>query len=251
MYVSFRWRKFSRHFDAPVTNYRTISESLPFFEDANFRTFNNSWKELFWISLIPWLNILVIFPSLLNFFMKYFFRFCAHYVTNIKTRHKTNNNWQKKSQTNMRRFVDTTSLTFDFTAIFEGTATVNFYYFGVWQRPPAATHNITAFFGWWIIFTLATSSAERSQRFVRTAKRRRFLRVNQIHLPWTFDCFPFGHVAMAVVSRDYLDGTIEVLFEFVADFSEIWHFSCARLERARAGDAMTFAFYSHVVADRL
>lgn len=148
----------------------------------------------------------------------------------------------------MRRYVNTTKLTMDFTAIFEGTVTGNFLFVGVRQRPPAATHNITAFFRWRVIFALAPSGAERSQSHIRTAKRRGFLRVNQVHFTWAFDGFPFRHVAMSVVARYHLDGTIEVLFEFVADFSEIWHFTCAGLQRAGAGDAVAFAFCAHIAA---
>lgn len=92
---------------------------------------------------------------------------------------------------------------------------------------------------------------KRAERVVRRAVIRRLFRVHQIDALRRLDGRPLRHEALTVVARDHLNRPIEALLQPIAHLVKGGHLPRARLQRARAGQAVALAVLPHVVLDRL
>lgn len=98
---------------------------------------------------------------------------------------------------------------------------------------------------------LPALGAERPQRAVGRAEGGGLLGVDEVDLAGGFDGLALGDEAVAVVAGDYLGGAVEALLEPIAHVAEGGHLAPAGFEGARAGEAVAFAFGTHVVFDCL
>ena len=115
----------------------------------------------------------------------------------------------------------------------------------------AAAQDAAALLGERGVHAGAPLRAERAQRAVGQTEGRRLLGVDEVHLTGRLDRRVLGHEALAVVAGDHLGGAVEALLEAVAHVAERRHLAPARLEGARAGEAVALTLGAHVVLDGL
>lgn len=99
----------------------------------------------------------------------------------------------------------------------------------------------------------AAPSAHRARPPVSLAEVGRLLRVDEIFLARRLDCGADGQedFALAVVHCHHFRGAVELVFEAIADVTELRQLPPAGLECARARHAVTLANSTHVVSDSL
>lgn len=94
---------------------------------------------------------------------------------------------------------------------------------------------------------LSTPSAQRAHLQIGFAKVRRILRVDEIGPVGWLDGLLFGQEALAVVAGNDFGSAVEFVLQFVTDLAKRGHLQPARLERARARQAVALALRFHVI----